>query len=170
MSARDRVLAIDVGTQSVRALVFDAAGTPCARAQAPIVPPYHTPEPGWAEQDAEVFWQATASACRALWADPTADAGHIAGVALATQRATTVFAAEEGTPLRPAIPWLNQREAASVPALPGHWHTVFALLGLAGTIGRFQNSAPAHWLAEHAPENARPHRVCRCCPAGLSIA
>lgn len=160
MSARDRVLAIDVGTQSVRALVFDAAGTLCARAQVPIEPPYHAPEPGWAEQEAEVFWQATVSACRALADEPQAAVDRIAGIALTTQRATAVFAAEDGTPLRPAISWLDQREAATVPVLPGHWRAVFALLGLAGTIERFQRAAPANWLAAHEPTlHARTTRM-----------
>ena len=61
------LLAIDVGTQSVRALVFDPTGHLLAKAQVPLDPPYFSLQPGWAEQDPEVYWNAIVTACRELW-------------------------------------------------------------------------------------------------------
>ena len=64
---KDLLLAIDVGTQSVRALAFDRDGKMHGRAQVPFEPPFGSPQPGWAEKDAESYWQGLAEACRALW-------------------------------------------------------------------------------------------------------
>lgn len=148
----DRLLAIDVGTQSVRALVFDDVGTLCARAQVAIEPPYHAPQPGHAEQDPAVFWQAIASACHKLWAEEPALAARIAGLSLTAQRATSVFVDAAGAPIGPAISWLDQRRAARVPRLPLLWRSIFAALGLASTIDTFQRLSPANWRAVHAPD------------------
>ena len=158
MSTADRLLAIDVGTQSVRALVFDDVGTLCARAQVPIAPPYHAPQPGHAEQDPAVFWAAVGAACRQLWETQPELAARIAGVALTTQRATSVFVDDAGEPIGPAISWLDQRRAARVPRLPPWWRAIFGALGLASTIDTFQRLSPANWRAAHAPEQHRRTR------------
>ena len=65
MSA-EQLLAIDNGTQSVRALIFDLRGNLLAKSQVPIEP-YYSTEPGWAEQDPQVFWSALCEACKKLW-------------------------------------------------------------------------------------------------------
>ncbi|HKC24328.1 MAG TPA: FGGY family carbohydrate kinase, partial [Thermoanaerobaculia bacterium] len=62
------LLALDNGTQSVRALVFDLGGNLVASARVPLVP-YVSPQPGWAEQDAEYFWDSLCRATRALFAE-----------------------------------------------------------------------------------------------------
>jgi sugar (pentulose or hexulose) kinase len=158
MSGPDRLLAIDIGTQSVRALVFDRHGTLHAREQVPIEPPYHAPEPGHAEQDANVFWLAMVSACRRLHENEPALGQRIAGLALTAQRATSIFVDADDEPLGPAISWLDQRRAATVPALPTLWRMLFASLGLTKTIDTFQRAAPANWRAAHAPDAHRRTR------------
>src|SRR5262249_26197714 len=107
----DHALAIDVGTQSVRALLFDPVRNPVAMGRVPIEP-YVAPQPGWAEQDPEVWWTAIGEACRKLWAASAAlpspvGSDAVAGVALTTQRVTLVVADEDNAPLRPAIVWLD---------------------------------------------------------------
>jgi glycerol kinase len=67
--SKDLILAIDNGTQSVRALLFDPAGNLIAKARVPIEP-YFSTTPGSAEQDPEVFWQAVCQACQSLWKMP----------------------------------------------------------------------------------------------------
>ena len=86
---RDHILAIDNGTQSVRALVFDARGNLIARSRIPIEP-YVSSAPGIAEQDPEIFWQALCAACRQLWSMPGVSKEAIAGVGLTTQRGTVI--------------------------------------------------------------------------------
>ena len=62
------LLAIDCGTQSVRALLFDLRGNLLAKAQVAI-DSYRSPEPGWMECAPEAFWQHLCAACRQLWAN-----------------------------------------------------------------------------------------------------
>ena len=91
----EQILAVDVGTQSVRALVFDAAGVLVAGARIPIEP-YVSPQPGWAEQDAELYWRTLGDACRQVLADPAVRRDAIAGMAVTTQRSTVVVTDEAG--------------------------------------------------------------------------
>jgi sugar (pentulose or hexulose) kinase len=146
----DHVLAIDVGTQSVRALVFDPRGTVVAHARIPIVP-YVSPQPGWAEQDADVYWRAIGDACAALWAGGVARRDAIAGVTLTTQRATIVVADDAGTPLRPAIVWLDQRRAEGVPEIGGVTGLAFRALRVRRTVAAFQGDCEANWLRANEP-------------------
>lgn len=147
----DRILALDVGTQSVRALLFDDAGELHARARVPIEP-YVSPRPGWAEQDPAVYWNALGEACRRLWDEPGADPGAVAGLALTTQRATTVVTDAEGRPLRDAIVWTDKRRAPAVPNLGRLWRTLFAVAGAGGVLREFQARCHANWLAAETPE------------------
>ena len=74
----DHLLAIDHGTQSVRALVFDLRGNLLAKTRVPI-DHYVSEQPGWAEMDPEVFWQSVAGACQQLWQQPGAQPGAAPG-------------------------------------------------------------------------------------------
>jgi sugar (pentulose or hexulose) kinase len=146
----DQVLALDVGTQSVRALVFDPQGGLVDHARIPIEP-YVSPEPGWAEQDPELYWRAIGDACRALWAGGVARREAIAGVALTTQRATIVVTDAAGEPLRPAIVWLDQRRAEGVPEIGGINGLAFRALGVRRTVAAFQADCEANWLRANEP-------------------
>ncbi len=110
MNNAKTLLAIDVGTQSVRAIVFDLAGNILAREQV-LIEPYFSSQPGWAEQDPALYWRSVGEACQALWHKHGADPKSLAGVGLTTQRATSVSLDAAGQPLRPAIVWLDQRRA-----------------------------------------------------------
>src|SRR5688500_9369861 len=83
------ILAIDNGTQSVRALLFDLQGNIVAKSQVHLTP-YFSDQPGWAEHDAEGYWHAVCEACRGLWRQAGVDKSRIQGVALTTQRGTVV--------------------------------------------------------------------------------
>ena len=78
-------LAIDNGTQSVRALIFDQFGTEIAKARVPIEP-YFSTQPNFAEQHADYYWQKLSKACQQLWQTCSITSEQIAGVSLATQR------------------------------------------------------------------------------------
>lgn len=148
MSDRDHILAIDNGTQSLKAMVFDLHGRMKARAQVSFKP-YISPYPGWAEQAPDVFWQALCEACQQLWREKTVDKEALAGVALTTQRATVVNMDRSGQPLRPAIVWLDQRKARGLPPIKGPWGWIFKLIGLGGTADYIRSEAEANWLAQH---------------------
>ncbi len=147
----DRILAIDVGTQSVRALVFDPRGALVAHSRVPIEP-YVSPEPGWAEQDAELYWRSIGVACAGLWAGGIAGRDTIAGIALTTQRGTVVVTDEAGRALRPAIVWLDQRRTEGLPPIGGINGLAFRALGVRRTVAAFQADAEANWIRANQPE------------------
>ena len=147
----DRLLAIDVGTQSVRAMMFDPAGELLARAKVPIEA-YIPGPPGCCEQDPEVWWEAIGEACRQLWAMPGGRRDAIAGVALTTQRATVVMADAQGRPLRRAITWLDQRRTEGLPRIGGKWGLAFRAAGATETVAAFMAEAEAHLIRTREPE------------------
>jgi sugar (pentulose or hexulose) kinase len=149
MSA-DRLLALDVGTQSVRAMVFDARGELLARSRVPFEP-YQSPRPGWAEQDAELYWRSIGDACAGLWQQPEGRRDAIAAVALTTQRATVVVTDAAGRPLRPAIVWLDQRRTEGLPPIGGKWGLAFRALRVRDTVAAFAADAEANWLQANEP-------------------
>ncbi|MDI7277551.1 MAG: FGGY family carbohydrate kinase, partial [Anaerolineae bacterium] len=146
--AGDRLLAIDVGTQSVRALLFDPQGNLLARSRVPLAP-YLAPQPGWAEQDADYFWSCLCQACQGLWREAGVSKDSLAGVALTTQRATVVNVGRDGRPLRPAISWLDQRRTEGLKPVGGLWGLAFRLTGMSETVASLQAAAEANWIRTH---------------------
>ncbi len=152
-----RLLAIDVGTQSARAIVFDLEGNIQAKAQVPIEP-YFSEQPNWAEQDPDLYWRSVCEACQALW-EQGQDPGHITGLSLTTQRSTTVNVDVNGKPLRPAIVWMDQRRTEGLPPVGGLWGLAFKLAGVSDTVADFQSKAQANWISKHQPDIwARTHK------------
>lgn len=111
------VLAIDVGTQSTRAALVDARGEVHHLVRAPIEP-YFSERPGWAEQHPSVYWNALKTCCAEVLGRAGDARTRVLAVALSTQRGTFVNAAPDGTPLRPAIVWLDQRKASTAGIIP----------------------------------------------------
>ena len=156
--AGDQILAIDNGTQSVRALLFDLRGNLLAKVRVPIEP-YVSQAPGLAEQDPDVFWNAVCRACQELWGMPGVRKEAIAGVALTTQRSTVINVDASGKPLRPAIVWLDQRRTSGLKPVSGWWGLAFWLSRMTETVGYLQAEAEANWIRRHQPEIwARTHK------------
>ncbi|HTU82155.1 MAG TPA: FGGY-family carbohydrate kinase [Candidatus Acidoferrales bacterium] len=147
----DLVLAIDNGTQSVRALAFDGSGELLAKSRIEL-DDYVAARPGWHEHDAQGFWRHACEAVRALLAEHPELRSRIAGVAVTTQRATTVAVDASGRPLRPAITWLDQRKSSRVPQVGWPLRAAFRLAGVADTVRYFQHEAEANWLAACEPQ------------------
>jgi len=148
---RDYILAIDNGTQSVRALLFDLQGNLRAKSRV-IIEPYVSPRPGWAEQGPEYYWEMICRACRQLWLQTDIPPGDVAGVALTTQRGTVVNVDEQGKPLRPAIVWLDQRRTEGMKTPGGLWGLAFKVSGNTETIAYLQAEAEANWIASQQPD------------------
>src|SRR5437763_532833 len=104
------LLAIDQGTTSTRAILFDTAGVPRAAAQSEL--PQIFPQSGWVEHDPEEIWRATVSVARRALANAKLTAKDIAALRITNQRETTVlWDRESGKPLHNAIVWQDRRTA-----------------------------------------------------------
>ncbi len=111
------VLGIDVGTQSLRAALVDLNGRTIAFGVAPIATTY--PRPAWAEQRAEEWWSAAQTAIGQALAKSGISPDQIAGIGLDCTACTVIACKSDGTPLRPALLWMDQRssqEAADISA------------------------------------------------------
>jgi len=153
------LLAIDCGTQSVRALLIDLKGIIVAKRQLTL-DGYVSTQNGWLEHDAEAFWQASASACRALWAENSDLKARTKGVVVTAQRGSLTLVDAGGKPLRPFIIWLDRRHAHRTPAIPFWWRAAFLAARVNGTIEHLTKESELNWIAEHEPERlARTHKV-----------
>ncbi len=121
--APKHVLAIDQGTTSTRAIVFDADGRPVASAQKEL--PQIFPKPGWVEHDPEEIWRATVEVCRGALARAVLGADALAGVGITNQRETTVvWDRTTGKPVHNAIVWQDRRTAEHCAELKRGRHEV----------------------------------------------
>ena len=104
------VLAIDQGTTSSRAIVFDAEMRATATAQEEF--PQHFPASGWVEHDPSDIWSSVASTCRGAIEKAGLGPGDIAAIGITNQRETTlVWEKATGKPLGRAIVWQDRRTA-----------------------------------------------------------
>jgi glycerol kinase len=107
------LLALDLGTTSVRALVVGEAGQVLARAQRPLSARY--PRPGWIEQDPEEMWSNAIDVLREALASARLEACDVAGLGLVTQRGSALaWDARTLRALAPVQSWQDQRTAERV--------------------------------------------------------
>jgi len=106
----DHILAIDQGTTSSRAILFDATQNIVAIAQHEF--PQHFPASGWVEHDSNDIWTSVLTVMRDCLAKAEIDASRIAGIGIANQRETVViWDRDTGEPVYPAIVWQDRRTA-----------------------------------------------------------
>ena len=104
------ILAIDQGTTSSRAILFDGAMKPVATAQQEFA--QHFPRSGWVEHDPDDIWQNTLATCRSAIEKAGLTAKDIAGIGITNQRETTLlWDRATGKPLHKAIVWQDRRTA-----------------------------------------------------------
>jgi glycerol kinase len=107
------LLAIDQGTTSTRALVFDASGRLITSAQRELAQIY--PQPGWAEHDPQTIWRDVLQTAREVIAKTNSS---VAAIGIANQRETTVvWERATGAPVYPAIVWQDRRTASECERL-----------------------------------------------------
>ena len=144
------VLALDQGTTSSRAILFDRAGRVHACAQQEF--PQHFPEPGWVEHDPEDIWRSQYEvACRVL-RESGASASDIAAIGIANQRETTVlWDRATGEPLANAIVWQDRRTAHLCDALreAGHAEVFQRKTGL--VLDAYFSGTKLKWLLDNVP-------------------
>jgi len=104
------VLALDQGTTSSRAIVFDEHGRRRGFAQHEL--PQHFPQPGWVEHDPQEIWDSQLAAARAALNDAGLGAAEIAAIGITNQRETSlIWDRATGAPIYPAIVWQSRQTA-----------------------------------------------------------
>jgi glycerol kinase len=142
------VLAIDQGTTSSRAIIFDNAGAVVAVAQQELEQFF--PQPGWVEHDPEQIWQSVQKVSRAAIAKANISAQQIAGIGITNQRETTVvWERASGTPIYPAIVWQDRRTAdhctrLKAKGLEAHVNEVTGLL-----LDPYFSATKIAWILDH---------------------
>ena len=139
------ILAIDQGTSSSRAIVFDDVGNPVGEGSCSFDQIF--PRDGWVEQDPEVIWNTTLKAAREAIASSPVEAGGIAAIGIANQRETTLlWDAESGQAVHNAIVWQDRRTAERCVQMQsdGMATTVNEVTGL--VIDPYFSSTKVEWL------------------------
>ncbi len=144
----NHLIAIDQGTTSTRAIVFDAALKPCASGQRELRQYY--PSPGWVEHDPEEIWQATVATVREAMASAGVSAKDVAGIGITNQRETSViWDRATGVPIHNAIVWQDRRTADACDALRalGHEPEIVKRSGL--LLDPYFSASKIAWLLDN---------------------
>jgi len=144
--SKDRILAIDQGTTSTRAMLFDADGSPRASHAIELRQIY--PANGWVEHDPLEIWQATLACCKAV----AGDASNIAAIGITNQRETSVvWERASGMPVHNAIVWQDRRTAEHCRTLKakGLEPKVAAHTGL--LLDPYFSATKLAWILDHVP-------------------
>jgi glycerol kinase len=142
------ILAIDQGTTSSRAIVFDAAMQITASAQEEF--PQHFPASGWVEHDPADLWNSTLRTCRAALKTAGLQARDIAAIGITNQRETTlVWDRATGEPLHRAIVWQDRRTADYCRSLreAGHDKMITEKTGLLAD--PYFSGTKLRWILDH---------------------
>ncbi len=148
----DMVLAVDCGTQSVKAVVLGMDGRPAAFSQKAHAP-NSTPAPLFVEHDAEDYWKNTRAAVgEALASLGKKDLARLKAVGLTAQRGTVVPVDAAGRPTRPAIYFADTRRNEGLPKLGGVWGALFKLMGLYSAISYVRDHSWYTWIKLNQPD------------------
>lgn len=142
------VLAIDQGTTSTRALLFDREARPVARAQRELKQIF--PRPGWVEHDPEEIFEATVAVCREVLAGRGTGGGDLAAIGVTNQRETTIlWERASGRAIHNAIVWQDRRTADVCERLAaeGHGDAVEEKTGL--VIDPYFSATKVAWLLDN---------------------
>ena len=144
------LLAIDQGTSSSRAIIFDATGKPLCQAQQEFT--QHFPRDGWVEHDGEEIWDSTLAVCRQALRDGELSAADILAIGITNQRETTLlWDAASGELLHRAIVWQDRRTADYCAQLKadGWEEKVSEKTGL--LIDPYFSATKLRWLLQEVP-------------------
>ena len=147
------VLALDQGTTSSRAIVFDRSGSIRALAQQEFA--QHFPRPGWVEHDANEIWTTQSAVMREALAKAAISGADVAAIGITNQRETTLlWERATGKPIARAIVWQDRRTADTCDALraAGHADLITHKTGL--ILDAYFSGTKLKWLLDHV-EGAR---------------
>ena len=144
------ILAIDQGTTSTRAILFDDQMQVAGRAQQEF--PQHFPQAGWVEHDPEDLWNSTIETCRRVMAELDITAADIAAIGITNQRETTVvWDRKTGKAIHNAIVWQDRRTTSICETLrvAGHEPMISQQTGL--LLDPYFSGTKLSWILDRVP-------------------
>ncbi|WP_148253829.1 glycerol kinase GlpK [Aidingimonas lacisalsi] len=142
------LLAIDQGTTSTRAILFDRDANVVGAAQREFT--QYFPQDGWVEHDAEDIWSSVVATCREVLKAQGVSADELGGIGITNQRETSlIWDRDTGEVLHPAIVWQDRRTADACKALrdAGHGDWVQSRTGL--LIDPYFSATKLAWMLDH---------------------
>ncbi len=149
MSSRPLILAIDQGTTSTRALVFDQSGHISSSAQLPLK--QHFPNDGWVEHDLDAIWADTQNVIKtALQHLPDGASKAIAGIGITNQRETVaVWNKSTGEPIHRAIVWQDRRTADDCARMKSEGHEALIRKKTGLLLDPYFSASKTSWILSH---------------------
>ncbi len=142
------VLAIDQGTTSSRALLFDHAGSIVGCAQRELT--QHFPQPGWVEHDPLEILETVRKTSREVLAQSGVDAGQLATIGITNQRETTVvWDRNTGQPVYPAIVWQSRQTVPICERVQRDGHATLIRERTGLVVDAYFSASKLAWILEH---------------------
>lgn len=146
------VVSIDYGTQSVRVSIVDEKGNFLAFEQERYNPAYFSTRPGFAEQDPDYYYKCMCVASKRLCEKNPLLFKNVKSISSTCFRDSVVFLDENYKSVRPAIIWLDQRQAKLDRKIPKLYNAIFDVIGMHDTINLNRKRTPALWVQENEPD------------------
>lgn len=148
------ILALDQGTTSSRAILFDHAGHIRGSAQQEFRQIF--PQPGWVEHDASEIWQSQLAVAHQVLRENQVEATDLAAIGIANQRETTVlWDRESGQPIANAIVWQDRRTAALCDTLRAEGKSALFQEKTGLVLDSYFSGTKLKWLLDHVPDARR---------------
>lgn len=149
-SSQKYILALDQGTTSSRAILFDHAGLPVASCQREF--PQHFPQPGWVEHDANDIWHSQLACAREAIARSGIAPSQIAAIGIANQRETAIlWDRTSGEPVAGAIVWQDRRTAGACDRLRAAGRAAFIAERTGLELDAYFSATKLQWLLDGVP-------------------
>jgi glycerol kinase len=142
------ILALDQGTTSSRAILFNHAAQVVAVAQQEFR--QHFPQPGWVEHDAEEIWETQLRVAQEVLKKAAATAADVAAIGITNQRETTVvWDRQTGLPIAKAIVWQDRRTAQTCDKLRAAKKDVLIRRKTGLVVDAYFSATKVQWLLKH---------------------
>ena len=146
------IFTIDIGTQSIRCGLINKKGEIIGLEKVKYDQPYFSIKPGYAEQYPNIYFESLCKASKKLFSKHENQKKNIIGVALDCFRDSVIICDDNMNALRPAILWLDQRQAKASEKISWYSNLLFWIAGKYQTLLLNRARTPAHWIKENEPE------------------
>ena len=144
------ILAIDQGTTSSRAILFDSDMRPAFTSQQEF--PQYFPQSGWVEHDAEEIWASVLATVQTVIKNAACEPGDIAAIGITNQRETTlIWDRLTGLPIHNAVVWQDRRTASFCNSLRAGGHETMITDKTGLLIDPYFSGTKVNWILNHVP-------------------